>query len=321
MQRDEDIIDTIRPSHFDDFVGQKPVCKNLKVFIEASKLKKEALDHVLLYGPPGLGKTTLAKIIATERNVNIKEISGPALTKSGDLAAILTNLNPYDVLFIDEIHRLNISVEELLYSAMEDFKIDIIIGEGPAAKSITLDLPKFTLVGATTRAGLLTQPLRERFLIPLRLQFYEEDELVKIIKRASSIFNIEIEEEGAYELARCSRGTPRICGRLIRRIRDFATVNNVKVINKELVQYALKELNVNALGLDLQDLKYIKSIQEFYNGGPVGIETLAAVLSEQKDTIEDIIEPYLIQKGLVKRTSRGRVLTDKGSEYFLAHAS
>ena len=311
----DDSIEAIRPSQFNDFIGQKSVCQNLQVFIEASKLKKETLDHVLLYGPPGLGKTTLAKIIANERHVNIKETSGPALAKGGDLAAILTNLAPYDVLFIDEIHRLNIHVEEMLYSAMEDFKIDIIIGEGATARSITLDLPKFTLIGATTRAGLLTQPLRERFLIPLRLEFYNEEDLMKIIQRAAKIFNIAITADAAFKLASCSRGTPRICGRLIKRVRDFATVHTKTTIDLELVQYALDQLHVKALGLDHQDMRYLSSIQDFYNGGPVGVDTLAAVLSEQRDTIEDVIEPYLIQKGLIKRTSRGRVITETAIDY------
>lgn len=300
----------LRPSQFDEFIGQEAACKNLKVFIEASKLKNETLDHVLLYGPPGLGKTTLAKIISMERNVSIKETSGPALAKSGDLAAILTNLNSQDILFIDEIHRLNIQVEEVLYSAMEDFKIDIIIGEGPAARSISLDLPRFTLVGATTRAGLLTQPLRERFGIPLKLQFYENEELVKIIKRAAKILKIELDERGAMELAKRSRGTPRIACRLIRRIRDFATVMKKEIISKDFVDHALKQLNVDEKGLDSSDLRYLKTIRDFYNGGPVGVDTMAAILSEQKDTIEDMIEPYLLQKGLIQRTARGRMLTE-----------
>ena len=308
-QRDEE-LSNLRPKYFDDFIGQEGLCKNLKIFIQAAKDRGEPVDHILLHGPPGLGKTTLAQIIAHEMGVNIKITSGPIIAKSGDLAALLTNLQPHDILFIDEIHRLNVSVEEILYSAMEDFKLDIFIGEGPSARSIRIDLPPFTLVGATTRSGLLTQPLRERFGIPLRLQYYNLQNLCTIIQRASNLLNCAADENGALEIARRSRGTPRIAGRLLKRCRDFATVQKEKMITHSIAKHALDQLEVDSKGLDFMDKQYLKTIAEFYNGGPAGLETIAAALSEQKDTIEDVIEPYLIQNGFIQRTARGRILTD-----------
>lgn len=301
---------SLRPETLDDFTGQKEVRENLKVFIESAKKRHESLDHALLYGPPGLGKTTLAQIIARELGVNFKSTSGPVIARAGDLAAILTNLQTNDVLFIDEIHRLNPAVEEILYPAMEDFKLDLMIGEGPAARSIQIDLPKFTLVGATTRSGLLTQPLRERFGIPLRLQFYTLEELTYIIKRSARLLKHDISEGAAFEIARRSRGTPRIAGRLIRRVRDFSIVAQTQEIDLETTKHALDRLGVDPLGLDVQDRRYLTYMAEFYRGGPVGVETLAAALSEQKDTLEEVVEPYLIQQGLIQRTPRGRQLTD-----------
>lgn len=305
----------LRPEALGDFTGQEDVRQNLKVFIEAAKSRQESLDHVLFYGPPGLGKTTLAQIVAREMGVNFKSTSGPIIARAGDLAAILTNLQAHDVLFIDEIHRLNPAVEEILYPAMEDYKLDLMIGEGPSARSIQIDLPPFTLIGATTRSGLLTQPLRERFGIPLRLQFYTTEDLKKIISRASFLLGHEISEDAAVEIAKRSRGTPRIAGRLIRRVRDFAAVAGGGAIELEIAKLALDRLGVDPLGLDSQDRKYLSHMATFYRGGPVGVETLAAVLSEQKDTLEEVIEPYLIQCGLVQRTPRGRQLTDLAYEH------
>lgn len=318
FEGDSKIEQTLRPKYLSDFTGQAAVCENLSVFIKAAKKRKETLDHVLLFGPPGLGKTTLAQIVANELEVDFRMTSAPILAKSGDLAAILTNLVPNSVFFIDEIHRLNTVVEETLYSAMEDFKIDILIGEGAGAKSIRLDLPHFTLIGATTRSGLLTQPLRERFGIPIRLNFYETSDLVKIIKRAAHILNVKISDEGAEEIAKRSRGTPRISGRLLRRIRDFALVSSKTdqaEIDLSVAKIALEKLEVDHFGLDSQDIKYLRIIAEHYNGGPVGIDTIAAALAEESDTIEDVIEPFLIQQGFIGRTARGRVLTSIAYEH------
>ncbi len=303
---------SIRPQRLDDFVGQRQARENLKVFIAAAKARGEALDHVLLHGPPGLGKTTLAQIVARELGASFRATSGPIIAKAGDLAAILTNLQARDVLFIDEIHRLNPAVEEMLYSAMEDFQLDLMIGEGPAARSVRIDLPPFTLVGATTRSGLLTTPLRERFGIPLRLNFYEVDELVSIVSRAAGIHGIKMTEDGAREIARRARGTPRIAGRLLRRVRDFAAVAGRDVVDAIAADGALTRLEVDRAGLDAMDRRYLACILDNYGGGPVGVETLAAALSEQRDVIEDVIEPYLMQQGLVQRTPRGRMLATQG---------
>ena len=305
----------LRPLSLNDFIGQPDLKANLEVFIKASRARQDSMDHVLLFGPPGLGKTTLAQIVSKELGVGFRATSGPVIAKSGDLAAILTNLEPNDVLFIDEIHRLNPAVEEILYPAMEDGKLDLIIGEGPAARSVQIDLVPFTLVGATTRSGLLTNPLRDRFGIPLRLEFYSADELANIVARTARLLDMPLINDGALEIAKRSRGTPRIAGRLTRRVRDFAHAENAENIDKLLVDHALKRLDVDDSGLDSMDKRYLKCIAENYNGGPVGVDTLAAALSEQRDMIEDVIEPYLLQQGLVQRTPRGRCLSSKGFTY------
>jgi Holliday junction DNA helicase RuvB len=309
---DEDAAEaTLRPQTLDDFTGQKGLRENLSIFIQAAKVRGEALDHVLLHGPPGLGKTTLAQIVARELGVGFRATSGPVLQRAGDLAAILTNLQPRDVLFVDEIHRLQPAIEETLYPAMEDFQLDLIIGEGPAARTVRIDLPPFTLVGATTRAGLLATPLRDRFGIPLRLQFYTPEELLLIVRRGAQKLSFELSEEGAREIANRSRGTPRIAGRLLRRVRDFALVSG-QVADREMADASLRRLEVDEKGLDSQDRRYLRRIAEHHGGGPVGVETLAAALSEGRDTLEEVIEPYLIQEGFVMRTPRGRVLGEPG---------
>jgi holliday junction DNA helicase RuvB len=309
-RREEDVAEaSLRPQHLADFIGQEQARKNLGVFIAAARGRKEALDHVLFVGPPGLGKTTLAQIVARELAVNFRATSGPVIAKAGDLAALLTNLEDRDVLFIDEIHRLNPAVEEILYPAMEDFQLDLIIGEGPAARSVKIDLAKFTLVGATTRAGLLTNPLRDRFGIPIRLNFYSIAELELIVNRGARVLGIGLTADGANEIARRARGTPRIAGRLLRRVRDFAAVAGSDSIDRALADKALGALEVDAAGLDAMDRRYLTTIAMNYGGGPVGVETLAAALSEPRDAIEDIIEPYLIQCGFLQRTPRGRLLT------------
>lgn len=312
---DEDATEqTLRPLTLADFTGQKQICDNLRVFIQAAKKRGESLDHVLFNGPPGLGKTTLAHIVANELGVGFRSTSAPALTKAADLAAILTNLQPMDVLFIDEIHRLSTHVEEILYSAMEDFQLDIIIGEGVSARTVKIDLPKFTLVGATTRLGLLSNPLRDRFGIPLKLEFYNSAELEKVIKRGAQILGVAINQDGANEIAARSRGTPRIALRLLRRVRDFAEAENTN-IDAQLADMALKRLEVDSAGLDAQDRKYLSYIAKHYDGGPVGIETIAAGLSEERDTLEDAVEPFLLQAGLIQRTPRGRVLSKTAFEH------
>jgi Holliday junction DNA helicase RuvB len=307
--RDDPLDVSLRPSGFADFVGQSQARANLEVFIAAARQRKAALDHVLFVGPPGLGKTTLAQIVARELGVGFRATSGPVIAKAGDLAALLTNLEERDVLFIDEIHRLNPAIEEILYPAMEDYQLDLIIGEGPAARSVRIDLAKFTLVGATTRAGLLTTPLRDRFGIPVRLNFYTPEELVQIVERGARLLGIGMAADGAMEIARRSRGTPRIAGRLLRRVTDFALVDGVKSITRAIADKALLRLDVDARGLDQLDRRYLNVIAEFYNGGPVGIETIAAALSEPRDALEEIVEPYLIQQGFIQRTPRGRMLT------------
>ncbi len=309
-RRDEDAAEaSLRPQRLSEFIGQEQARSNLSVFIAAAKARREPLDHVLFVGPPGLGKTTLAQIVARELGVNFRATSGPVIAKAGDLAALLTNLEERDVLFIDEIHRLNPAVEEILYPAMEDFQLDLIIGEGPAARSVKLDLQKFTLIGATTRAGLLTNPLRDRFGIPVRLNFYSEAELELIVNRGARVLGIAITADGANEIARRARGTPRIAGRLLRRVRDFASVDGAAAIDRAVADKALAALEVDGAGLDAMDRRYLKTIAVNYGGGPVGVETLAAALSEPRDAIEDIIEPYLIQCGLLQRTPRGRLIT------------
>src|SRR5512133_927153 len=309
-RRADDIGDTsLRPQNLSEFVGQQQARANLQIFIDAARKRSEALDHVLFVGPPGLGKTTLAQIVARELGVNFRATSGPVIAKAGDLAALLTNLEERDVLFIDEIHRLNPAVEEILYPAMEDFQLDLIIGEGPAARSVKIELAKFTLIGATTRAGLLTNPLRDRFGIPVRLNFYSESELEEIVNRGARLLGIGMTADGANEIARRARGTPRIAGRLLRRVRDFALVAGTTTVDRAAADRALVELEVDAAGLDAMDRRYLTTIAENYGGGPVGVDTIAAALSEPRDAIEDIIEPFLIQKGFVQRTPRGRLLT------------
>ena len=308
-KRDDDVDASLRPQKLADFIGQEKARANLKIFIDAARSRNEALDHVLFVGPPGLGKTTLAQIVARELGVNFRSTSGPVIAKAGDLAALLTNLEPRDVLFIDEIHRLNPAVEEILYPAMEDFQLDLIIGEGPAARSVKIDFSPFTLVGATTRAGLLTNPLRDRFGIPVRLNFYTEAELELIVTRGARVLGLGMTPDGANEIARRARGTPRIAGRLLRRVRDFAHVDGAQAVDRKIADRALSALEVDAAGLDAMDRRYLSNIALNYGGGPVGVDTIAAALSEPRDAIEDIIEPYLIQKGFIQRTPRGRLLT------------
>ncbi|MGX1306136.1 Holliday junction DNA helicase RuvB [Amorphus suaedae] len=308
-EREDDIEAPLRPQRLADFVGQAAARANLQIFVQAAASRGEALDHVLLVGPPGLGKTTLAQIVARELSVNFRATSGPVIAKAGDLAALLTNLGDRDVLFIDEIHRLSPAIEEILYPAMEDFQLDLIIGEGPAARSVRIDLSKFTLVGATTRLGLLTTPLRDRFGIPLRLEFYTVEELTSIVTRGAGLMGMAITPDGAVEIARRARGTPRIAGRLLRRVRDFASVAGIDAIDRTLADQSLTRLDVDSAGLDALDRRYMRVISESFSGGPVGIETIAAALSEPRDAIEDIVEPYLIQQGFVQRTPRGRMMT------------
>jgi Holliday junction DNA helicase RuvB len=313
---DEDNVEkSLRPQTLEEFIGQDKLRDNLRVFVQAARDRKQALDHVLLYGPPGLGKTTLAQIVAREMGVSFKATSAPIITKSGDLAAILTNLQPNDVLFIDEIHRLTPQIEEVLYPAMEDHRLDLMIGEGPTARSIQIDLSPFTLVGATTRSGLITTPLRERFGIPMLLNYYSHDELAMIVSRNAKLLDVKITDEGTIEIAKRARGTPRIAGRLLRRVRDFASVMKQSSITAQIADEVLTRLDVDKTGLDALDRRYLKCLAENYGGGPVGVDTMAAILSEQRDMLEEVIEPYLLQQGFIQRTQRGRMLSSFGYQY------